>query len=281
MPSENGWQPSIAAASQCEWITVPGTGVSLQLLKGHPLQIMRGFAADFNAFVEPLRDTDSAGWTPTNSVPTSNHLNGTAMDLNWNSHPFRVLNAGFTAMQIKTIRELLAFYEGTIFWGNDWDEPKDSMHFQMGYGSYNNPKTASFISRKIRSDGYSTFRRGPSTVAPKDVPAVDDDQKLDLIYQEMTKRFPSRSPLRHLGEGAVDTWAGMDLNVDAGIHILVVKALAELGDRDSLALLAEVAAADPNVYPGRVRDANLARAILQDIEASKPQVIANYLKGQP
>lgn len=157
--SENGWSPAKARPDQCVWVTVPGTTVSLQLLQGQPMAIMRAFAADFNAYVEPLRDADSAGWTPTNSVATSNHLNGTAMDLNWNSHPFRILNAGFTSKQINTIRDMLDFYEDTIWWGNDWNEPRDAMHFQMGYDSYNNPRTADFIARKIRADGYSTFRR--------------------------------------------------------------------------------------------------------------------------
>lgn len=158
MPSENGWEPARASADQCEWITVPGSSVSLQLLKGQPLTILRAFAADFNAYVEQLRDADSAGWTPTNSVPTSNHLNGTAMDLNWNSHPFHV--AGTYGDRLPALRELIDWYEGTVWFGGDWQDPIDEMHFNMGYGTYGNPHTADFIARKIRADGYSTFRRG-------------------------------------------------------------------------------------------------------------------------
>lgn len=151
----------------CTWVSVPGTSVSLQIQNGQPLAILRAFAADFNAYVEPLRDPDSASWTPTNSVPTSNHLSGTAMDLNWNSHPFQIPNAGFSAAQIATIKEIQAFYEGTVFWGNDWSDPKDAMHFQLAslanggdINTYQNPHTADFIARKIRADGFSTFRRG-------------------------------------------------------------------------------------------------------------------------
>lgn len=110
MPSENGWEPAKADPSATEWVGIPGADVTLQLLKGWPLVIMRAFAADFNTYVEPLRDPDSASWTPTNSVPTSNHLNGTAMDLNWNTHPFKVRGT-FTPDQMGTIRELLSFYE--------------------------------------------------------------------------------------------------------------------------------------------------------------------------
>ena len=158
MITENGW-PS-CDASGAVWIKVPGTEVSLQIQRGLPAMILGAFAADFNAYVEPLRDADSASWTPTNSVPTSNHLGGTAMDLNWNSHPFRVADAGFSRAQIATIRELLEFYEDTVFWANDWDTPKDAMHWQMGYGTYENrAHCQDFILRKISSDGFSTFRR--------------------------------------------------------------------------------------------------------------------------
>jgi hypothetical protein len=80
--SENNWEPAKATPEQCRWVTVPGTSVRLQILDGWPAIIMAAVAADFNAYIEELHDEDSASWTPTNSVPTSNHLNGTAMDLN-------------------------------------------------------------------------------------------------------------------------------------------------------------------------------------------------------
>lgn len=133
---------------------------------------MPAYAADYNEHVEKLRDHDSASWTPTNSVATSNHLNGTAMDLNWELHPFRVADAGFTPQMIDTMNELLEFYEGTMFWANNWDSPKDAMHHQMGYDSFNNPHTADFIKRKIRSDGFSTFRRGDTPAPPPSPPAA-------------------------------------------------------------------------------------------------------------
>lgn len=156
---ENGW-PMVDTDS-CQWVTVPGTSppVSLQIQQGQPLAILRAFAADYNAYVEPLRDGDSACWTPTNSVSTSNHLSGTACDLDWNGHTFQVRGT-FDAGQQRTIRELLDYYEGTVYWGGDWNSPVDEMHWQMGYDTYGNPHTADFIARKIRADGYSTFRRG-------------------------------------------------------------------------------------------------------------------------
>jgi hypothetical protein len=147
-----------------EWVTVPGCDppVKLQIQTGQPLQILRAFVADYNAYVEPVRDADCACWTPTNSVPTSNHLNGTAVDIRWESHPFRV--RGTFGDRLPALRELLAFYKGVIFWGGDWTDPIDEMHFNLDYGSYGNPATAEFIRTKIRPDGFSTYKRGATTM---------------------------------------------------------------------------------------------------------------------
>lgn len=162
--SSNGWP--IVDEGSCTWVTVPGTDVSLQIQNGQPLQILRAFAADFHAEVEPLRDADSACFTWDNDVDDSNHLSATAMDLNWNSHPFRVADAGFDAAKKARVRELIDWYEGMVFWGNDWSNPKDAMHFQLAslanggnINTYGNPAVGDFIKRKIRADGFST-RRG-------------------------------------------------------------------------------------------------------------------------
>ena len=173
MPSENGWNPSWASQELLEWVEIPGTQVQLQFQKGFPSKILGGFAADYHAYVEPLRNQDSASYTPTNSVATSNHLNGTAMDLNWDSHPFHAKGT-FNQAQMRTIRELLEFYEGCVFWAGDWASPIDEMHWQMGYNTFNpfkGPDCGSFIKRKLRADGYSKFRRGDTTAAPKDTRA--------------------------------------------------------------------------------------------------------------
>ena len=439
--SENHWR--MVDQGSCVWVKVPGTEVNLQIREGQPAIIMGAFAADFNAYVEPLRDADSACWTATNTVPTSNHLSGTAMDLNWNSHPFQVADAGFDAMQKKTVRDLLDFYEDTIFWGNDWQSPKDSMHFQMGYdtyGSANVDRVQDFIARKIRADRFSTFRRGgtsnppvvtpPATltraegyalrimaegrrrgITPKGIQiafatglvesnitvyanqklpkslalphdavgndgysvgifqqqvrntgngwwwgdeatcmgvessaglfydrlaklpyngtskspgafaqqiqqsafptryderfgeavalynklanldstpsqgdsdlSAEDSRKIDRIYQELTKSFASRSPLRHLGEGAIDTLAGFVLNTDGSEHVEIVRLLAGYGHPPTLALLREVAGADPTQYPDRQADAQLAQAILAEVYDKTQGQVATPANPQP
>lgn len=168
--SENGWR--MVDQGSCVWVKVPGTSVTLQIREGQPAKIMGAFAADFNAYVEPLRDADSACWTPTNSVASSNHLSGTGMDLNWNGPDGKTFRLGipesvaYPGDKSRNLRELLDFYEGMIFCGGFWSI-QDWMHMQMGantYGSQNVEKVNDFIRRKIRPDGFSTFRRG--TPAP-------------------------------------------------------------------------------------------------------------------
>lgn len=127
--SENGWR--FVDQAECQWSTVPGTNVSIQLRKGIPTQILVAFLARYHQLIEPLRDADTAGWTPTNSVPTSNHMAGSCFDANWNSHPFHV--RGTFGDKLPALRDLLDSFDGAVWWGGDWSSPIDEMHFQLGW----------------------------------------------------------------------------------------------------------------------------------------------------
>lgn len=181
--TENGWPPDTKRfpnvaipLTSCVQVTIPGTdGLKMWFQKGIPAIVLAAFMADLNQFVESAKNargyTDEGSWTPSNSVATSNHLGATAFDYNWSDHPMGNALAGWGGSDIipgpqePEIRRLLAFYtfEGTpmVFWGNDWNSPKDSMHFQMGYGTFEDQdKCWRFINSRIREDGFSTYRRG-------------------------------------------------------------------------------------------------------------------------
>jgi hypothetical protein len=172
---ENGWPE--CDLSDCDYATVPGTPLRLPFRRGIPHRILQAFLRDLNEFIEPANNSrgynDEGSWTDNNSVYTSNHKGASAFDYNWDDHPLHVKDGGWDGSvliqgsQVPAVRELLAFYtfEGLqlVWWGNDWRSPVDSMHFQMGYGTATNQdKCERFIQKRLRADGFSTFRRGGS-----------------------------------------------------------------------------------------------------------------------
>ena len=192
--SLNGW-PMVDQGS-CRWVKVPGTNVTLQIREGQPEKILAAFAADFNAYVEPLRDADSACWTATNDVPTSNHLSGTAMDLNWNGADGRTFRLGipeeraYPPPKNQQLRELLDWYEDMVFCGGFWNI-RDWMHLEMGgntYGSQNVERVNDFIRRKIRADGFSTFKRGGTPQPPPPPPPLSKQDQYALAVMAEGRR---------------------------------------------------------------------------------------------
>ena len=134
--SENGWR--MVDAAGCTNAPIPGTGLRLPFRTGDAQTVLTAWAAWFNANVESLDNpgrgyTDEGSFTWTNSVASSNHLSGTAMDLNWSDHPFHISYGGFTPAEIAAVRRGLKLFKGAIWWGQDWASPKDPMHFQLNY----------------------------------------------------------------------------------------------------------------------------------------------------
>lgn len=102
----------------------------------------------------------------------------------------------------------------------------------------------------------------PATEGEDFLSALTEKEQREMLFLLRIladQRFPSRSPLRHIGEGPVDTVAGMTLNTDASTHIMLVIELAKMGDTGAIDLLNEVA---QNSDPERQGDAMLAKRIL-------------------
>jgi hypothetical protein len=81
--TENGW-PQVGS-NQLDRSPIPGVDIVIPLQQGQPSTVLKAFCADYHLFIESLQNsrggTDEGGWTPTNSVATSNHLSGSAVDL--------------------------------------------------------------------------------------------------------------------------------------------------------------------------------------------------------
>lgn len=83
-----------------------------------------------DALLPPAYRTDldaGLGWSLENDVPNSNHLSGTAVDINAPLYPWGYRT--MLAARIAKVRKGLDAFNGVIYWGADWDRP-DEMHYQ-------------------------------------------------------------------------------------------------------------------------------------------------------
>ena len=267
-PMENGWPE--CDLSDTQRLTIPGTPLSLPIREGQPHAIMQAFFRDVDAFIEPANNsrgyTDEGSWTDNNSVYTSNHKGATAVDWNWDDHLLGVKDGGWNGSvlikgsQVPAMRDLLAWYEGMIFWGNDWRSPIDSMHFQMGYNTYgpaNAARVQNFIDRKIRADGYSTYRRGGvsrggvgSPAAPP-VPVNPIPPKAGLTAEVLWNIAgrPARMPLERYRE-LLPIFVRMLHDMDANTIDRRAMVIAQLF-HESGALFYKREIADGSAYEGR------------------------------
>ena len=174
--SENGWR--MVDAAGCTNARIPGTGLSLPFRTGDAQIVLTAWAAWFNANVESLANpgrgyTDEGSFTWTNSVASSNHLSGTAMDLNWSEHAFYVSYSGFTAAEIAAVRRGLDLFFGCIWWGQDWSSPKDPMHFQLNFPEGDGRIAA--LAAKLRAGYLGIYTPGGPEVTGPVTPAGSGD----------------------------------------------------------------------------------------------------------
>lgn len=142
--SENDWP--ICDVEEC--VVVDGPYMSTApIRRGAAAVILADFAHRYHLECAPII-SPVWGWSRDNSVANSNHLSGTAIDINAPQWPF-----GYYRMPpdlIDRIETLLDCYDGAVFWGRTWDKP-DEMHFQIGW-SPDDPDLAALADR-IRNPG--------------------------------------------------------------------------------------------------------------------------------
>jgi hypothetical protein len=123
--------------------------------KDHAFQALSAWLHWYDANVPGEIVSPVWGWSAENDVSTSNHLSGTALDINAPQYPW----GGWTMHnnfpdRVAAIRRGLEIFEGVIFWGADWEYP-DEMHFQLTNGTADGYNASSwlvdFVNRKVRN----------------------------------------------------------------------------------------------------------------------------------
>lgn len=168
--SENGWR--MCNRDECEIASVPLTFIdTAPIRKGVASTILGAWMVWYDRNVEEIL-SPVWGWSNTNDVSTSNHLSGTALDLNAPKYPWgrRVMPAD----RIAKIRTGLSLFEGTVFWGADWSRA-DEMHYQMAFPEGDG--RLELFAGRLRGGHLGIY--GPAPVPVKDSRAVWDD----VFYQ--------------------------------------------------------------------------------------------------
>ena len=160
--SENGWR--MCNRDECEIVNIKDLFLvdTAPLRKGAPLTILGAWLKWYDLNVEEI-GSQVWGWSNTNDVSTSNHLSGTALDVNAPKYPWgqRVMPAA----RKNKIREGLNLFEGTVFWGADWTRA-DEMHYQMTFreGDARNEAFAA----KLRAGYLGIYGTAPKPTTPKE-----------------------------------------------------------------------------------------------------------------
>lgn len=125
--SENGWR--MCNRDECVIADVPLMFIDTAPLRaGDVATVLGAWMVWYDRNVEEIV-SPVWGWSRDNDVATSNHLSGTAIDLNAPKYPWgrRVMPQHL----IDKVRHGLGLFEGTVFWGADWSRA-DEMHYQIG-----------------------------------------------------------------------------------------------------------------------------------------------------
>lgn len=145
--SQNGYVAK--DASLIGKYTVPGTSVAVNIRKGDVSVVLLDLMSWFDKHVQKLRQADTGGYNPRSIIGSStisNHASGTAVDLDWNSHPLGKVNT-FTSAQEAAIHARLKYYDGVVRWGGDYTGRKDEMHFEINKA----PSYVAALVKKIKN----------------------------------------------------------------------------------------------------------------------------------
>lgn len=142
--TNNGW--GVISEADVERIYVADDADGAQVRKGVVARAFIWLIDQIDRRVEPVVKVN--GWRSAaynrevGGDPGSNHISGTAVDINGHLHPYEILlpasqrgaayRSGWSSAQVAEIRRILAESGGLFKWGLDFKSPwRDAMHFDI------------------------------------------------------------------------------------------------------------------------------------------------------
>lgn len=176
--TNNGW--SIVDADQVTRVYVGADGDGCTFLSGDVATLFAWFFDQLHRRVEPVYMLN--GWRSAadnayyGGAAGSNHMSGTAGDVNGDRHPYEAhtkpWSSGWTSAQQATVRQIMAEARGLISWGLDYAPGvRDAMHFDL---------TAGATAAQVRSLVLTLTPPAP-TPAPEDDMTPEQAATLDHI----------------------------------------------------------------------------------------------------
>ncbi len=133
----NGWE-IIASRPDPRLTSISVAGLSATVRVGAIAAVLQYTAQQFHARVEAVTTFSGHRTSQENSssggYSTSNHMSGTAIDLNGYKHPYKKPH-GFSAAQVGTIDQICAETRDVVYWGGYFGAGlMDGMHFEIRTG---------------------------------------------------------------------------------------------------------------------------------------------------
>lgn len=176
--SENGWR--MVNRDACGIVRIPGLYLTdtAPIRTGAPLTILGAWLYWYDRNIEEILSS-IWGWSATNDVANSNHLAGTAVDVNAPKYPWG--SRTMPAARIAKVREGLRLFEGSVFWGADWSRA-DEMHYQLAWRE-GDPRNEAFAQKLL--DGYlGIYKPAPPAPTPPEkgpIMALTDAEQKELL----------------------------------------------------------------------------------------------------
>jgi len=192
--SENGWR--MCNRDECvvggPLLGLPHTNTA-PIRRGAASTILVAWMAWYHRNVEPIT-SPVWGWSATNDVSNSNHLSGTAIDINAPKYPWGLRT--MPAARIAKVRQGLRLFEGVVYWGADWGRA-DEMHYQIGH-SEGDGRVAAFAAKL--NAGHLGIYAAPTQPKDEDDMTPEQDRMLREVWEQL--RGPGGKGWPQLGKNA-------------------------------------------------------------------------------